>query len=164
MAAPQGIFRVYQDRQVLTFQIEGYATMDHTLPFRRRAEQALAEGVTSLRIDLGRCLYMDSTFLGTLFMLKKAIDRKGLATFVLTALSAQCRRLLQQMRLEEYYPIQPMEELPADVWTELTGGRGDCDTFRNNVVQAHQELANLPGPAGEPFREVMRCVARDLEK
>jgi anti-anti-sigma regulatory factor len=138
--------------------------MDHSLPFRRCAEQALAAGVTSVRLDLGRCTYMDSTFLGTLFILKKAADQKEVASLTLTALSPQCHRLLKQMRLVEYYTIQPMEELPAEAWTELATARGDCGVFRNNVLQAHQELANLEGPAGEPFREVMRCVARDLER
>src|ERR1700688_1772960 len=111
MAAPQGILRVHPDGQVLTFQLEGQATMDYSLPLRRWAEQALACGVTMLRVDLGRCTYMDSTFLGTLFVLKKAILQKGQGSFVLTGLSGQCLRLLQQMRLEEYYPVQPAEEI-----------------------------------------------------
>jgi anti-sigma B factor antagonist len=164
MAAPQGILRVHQDDQVLTFQLEGQATMDYSLPLRRCAEQALACGVTTLRLDLGRCTYMDSTFLGTLFVLKKAILQKGHGSIVLTALSGQCRRLLQQMRLDEYYPIEPAQDIPPEAWTELKGGRGDCSTFKLTVIQAHQELAKIPGPVGEPFREVMRCMNKDLEK
>jgi anti-sigma B factor antagonist len=164
MAAPPGILRAHHDQQALTFQIEGQATMDHSLPLRRCAEQALACGVTTLRMDLGRCTYMDSTFLGTLFVLKKAVIQKCQGNFVLTSLSPQCRCLLKQMRLEEYYPLQPGEDIPAEAWIELKGNRGDCLTFQSNVVQAHQELANLPGAAGEPFREVMRCMAKDMEK
>ncbi len=164
MAASQGIVRAHQAGTVLTFQIEGQVTMDHSLPFRCCAEQALAGGVSCVRIDLGRCTYMDSTFLGTLFVLKKAADAKGDTTLALTALSPQCRRLLEQMRLTEYYPVQPLTAMPEEGWTELTIARGDCGTFRSNVLQAHQELANLQGPAGDTFREVMRCVARDLER
>lgn len=163
MASSQGVLRVHHDDQALTFHVEGQATMQHSVPLRRCADHALAAGVTTLRVDLRRCTYMDSTFLGTLLCLKRAVDQKGQGSFALAALSPQCQRLLRQMGLQDYYVVLATEELPAAAWKELTSEPADCLTFKNNVVEAHQELANLPGPAGEPFREVMRCVAQDLE-
>jgi hypothetical protein len=53
------------------------------------------------------------------------------------------------------------EEPAADTWTELTGGTEDVPAFQHNVVQAHQELAGLPGPSGEAFRAVVRCLERE---
>src|SRR5262245_25812536 len=105
MAAQLGILRVHHDRQTVTFQVEGQATMQHTLPLRRYAERALASGVTSLRVDLRRCTYMDSTFLGTLLCLKKTVDQRGEGNFALASLSPQCQRLIRQMGLEHYYSV-----------------------------------------------------------
>jgi hypothetical protein len=33
-----------------------------------------------------------------------------------------------------------------------------------NVIEVHEELAALPGAAGEPFRAVVRCLAKDVDK
>jgi hypothetical protein len=67
------------------------------------------------------------------------------------------------MGLGDAYPVVAADELPADGWTELAGEVDDRAAFQRTVVQAHQELARLEGPAGEPFREVVRCLAKDLE-
>jgi anti-sigma B factor antagonist len=161
MTASQGLLRIHQDGHVLTFQIEGQATMQHSLPVRRLAEQALARGAMILRMDLRRCTYMDSTFLGTLLLLKRTVDQKGQGSFALASPSVSCQRLLRQMGLANYYLVLTTEEPGADGWTVLKVESDDCGTVLDNVVQAHQELANLPGAAGEPFREVMRCLAQD---
>jgi anti-anti-sigma factor len=163
MALPQGILRVHYDRQTLTFQVDGQATMHHSLPLRRRAEQALANGVTTLWVDLRRCTYMDSTFLGTLLCLKKTIEQRGEGSFALASVSPQCQRLLRQMGLDKFYTVLTVEELPPEAWQEMAGDPCDAGTFQGNEVQAHEELANLPGPAGDPFREVVRCMAKDAE-
>jgi anti-anti-sigma factor len=164
MAATQGILRAHQAHQVLTFQVEGEATMFHSVPLCRCAEQALAGEVTTLRVDLRHCTYMDSTFLGTLLLLKRTIEQRGRGDFALTALSPQCQRLLHQMGLDRFYCILAGEELPASAWTELTAGPSQGSGFQHTVIQAHQELANVPGPAGQPFRDVMRCLTQDLER
>jgi hypothetical protein len=39
----------------------------------------------------------------------------------------------------------------------------DVAAFKRNVVQAHQELGRLEGPAGETFRELASGLASELE-
>jgi anti-anti-sigma factor len=163
MTAPHDIVRVHQHDQTITFRVEERARMAQGLAVRRFAERGLAGGVTALRVDLRHCTFMDSTFLGTLLYLKRAIDRRGQGEFALVCPSPQCRGLLQQMGVADLFPVVPAEEPAALDWTELTCSAADAEAFRRNVVQAHQELASLPGPAGEPFREVARCLAQDLE-
>jgi hypothetical protein len=45
----------------------------------------------------------------------------------------------------------------------LTGNPDDPEAFQRHVVQAHVELARLPGPAGQSFQEVARRLTEDLE-
>ncbi len=75
MAAPQCRIRYHQDGDVLIFQIEGWATMVQSLPFRRFVEQSLARSTRTLWVDLRQCTYIDSTFLGTLLFIKRASGR-----------------------------------------------------------------------------------------
>jgi anti-anti-sigma factor len=158
MAATQGIVRVHQEGTTVTFRVEGRATMLQSLPLRRFAERRLAEGAAALRIDLRQCSYMDSTFLGTLLTLQGAITRRGEGTLTLLSPATPCARILQQMGLGAVFHTETTdEELP---WSDLPADTGDDTSFKRNVAQAHEELANLPGPVGEQFRAVTRCLAQ----
>jgi hypothetical protein len=46
---------------------------------------------------------------------------------------------------------------------ELPSKPEDVAMFKRNVVQAHQELGRLEGPAGETFRELANDLANELE-
>jgi anti-anti-sigma factor len=164
MATPQGVVRVHQDGQTVTFQVDGWITMNQSLSFRKTAEQCLAAGATVLRVDLRRCTFMDSTCVGTLMCLKRCAHRHERGEFVLISPSPQCCQLFKQMGLEGVFPIVDEEELATPCWTELKGGADDVNAFRRNVVQAHEELARLEGPAGEPFRAVVRCLASEVKE
>lgn len=161
MSPPQDTVWVRQHEQTILARVEGWGRMTHGLPLRRFAEQALAAGATSLLMDLRDCDYMDSTFLGTLIFLKRTIDARGKGTCALVSPSPACRQLLQKMGLTAIFPVVSESELPAGDWTVLIAAPTDLEAFKCNVVQAHQELAALPGPAGEAFREVARCLTQD---
>jgi anti-sigma B factor antagonist len=164
MAAPQGTIRFHEDEQALHFQIEGWATMNQSLPVRRFVEQNLAGQAKKVWVDLRRCTYIDSTFLGTLLFLQRAVVRQCGGEFGLVSPSPQCACLLQQMGVMDVFHVLTMEESAPPAWTILTREPEDKKCLERNVIQAHEELASLPGAAGEPFRAVVRCLAKDAEK
>ena len=162
MAAPQDVVRVCRDGATLTFQPEGRSCVKQGLSVRRHAERCLADGVSAVRVDLRRCIYMDSTFLGTLLFLMRAVSRHSAGTFALISPTPQCAQLLKQMCLDQVFPIHSEEETAGCTWQALPCDPEDLCAFKDNVVQAHHELANLPGPAGEQFREVAQCLKREV--
>jgi anti-anti-sigma factor len=162
MAASQGRVRANRHDDRITFQVEGQGDMRLCPALRRFAEQGLAEGVTAVRIDLRPCTYLDSTFVGTLLRLKRAVARQGPGEFALVAPSPECCRLLHQMGLEQVLPSVAADELPADGWVELPGEAEDVRACQGDMVQAHQELARLDGPAGEPFRWLAGRLEEEL--
>jgi anti-anti-sigma factor len=132
------------------------------MPVRRFSEQFLNEGVTTLRIDLRHCTYLDSTFLGTLLILRRAVQRRPGCQLLLVSPSPECRRLFKQMGVEECLPSVNDAELPADIWTELPC-EINVEMFNRNVVQAHEALANLGGTCGKTFESVARTLNKELE-
>src|SRR5262245_12536073 len=131
--------------------------MTQSLPVRRLAERAIESGTSRVRFDLRDCVHMDSTFLGTLLTLKKALDRaRGQMTLLMP--STSCQRILHQMGLGDFLPTQVEEIDPRTRWTELDAGNEDSWSFKRNIVQAHEELATLPGKPGEQFQAVVRCM------
>jgi anti-anti-sigma factor len=160
----QDAVRVLQHGRTILFQVEGQVTMRHALPLRRCAERALADGMARLLVDLQGCTYMDSTFLGTLLFLLRASAQRGQGAFALVSPSPQCRRLLQGIGMEDVFPIATTEEPDADAGIKLNAELPSCTVeFKDTVVQAHRELAALPGPAGETFRTVAGSLTKNLE-
>jgi anti-anti-sigma factor len=163
MATQHGLIRVRRHEHTVTFRPEGDATMHHSPAVRRFAERCLADGMTVLYVDLRHCTHMDSTFLGTLLFLKRLVERREEGKFALLSPSPRSYRLLRQMGLNKVFPVVSMEDTGAEVWTELTSDLKDTAAFKENVVQAHQELGRLEGPAGETFRELAGQLAQELE-
>jgi anti-anti-sigma factor len=161
MAAPQGNLCMCQQGQRVIFRVEGWARAAQGLALRRCGEQALQEGARILWVDLRHCEHMDSTFLGTLLYLKRAASQRDGGEFALVCPSTRCDKLLDQMSLDGVFPVLPAAVADAVPWATVSCEIEPGDAFKRKVVQAHEELANLPGKAGEPFREVVRGLTQD---
>jgi anti-anti-sigma factor len=161
MAAPQGNLCMSQQGQRVIFRVEGWAKVAQGLALRRCGEQALQDGASILWVDLRYCEHMDSTFLGTLLFLKRAVSQCEGGEFALVCPSNRCDGLLAQMSLDGVFPVVTAAEADAVPWAKVSCEIEPGDAFKRKVVQAHEELANLPGKAGEPFREVVRGLDED---
>lgn len=164
MVAPRSSIRVQRLGTILTCQVIGWGTMPKSLSLRKFVECARADGVTEFRVDLRHCFYLDSTFLGTLVFIKRLFDGIGPNRSSLISPTPECRQLLAQMKLDRLFHICSMDELSETCWQELPDAAGDMNSLRNQVVQVHEELANLPGEAGEPFREMVRGLKEEMDK
>jgi anti-anti-sigma factor len=155
--------RVCEDDQCIVFQIEGRGTMKQAPALRERAESAMADGVRRLHVDLRRCQYLDSTCLGTLLLLMRAVAREQ-GEFALVSPSADCRQLLEKMQLARVYSIVDLDELPAYLWTDLPCDVEDSDCFDRVVVQAHQELAATPGAPNAMFAALAQRLMQEWKE
>src|SRR5262245_2375963 len=150
--------RYYQDGPTLTFHVEGRATMTQSLPLRRCAERALEAGATHVRVDLRDGTYMDSTFVGTLLALHKMIEASGKGRLTVVAPSASCGRILRDLGLFDVL-LTTADGLDAGApWVELPCGADDAGAFKRNIKEAHEKLAELPGPVGKQFEQVVECM------
>jgi anti-anti-sigma factor len=158
-----------QRKDSVVFRVEGPATRNQSTAVRLFAEKCLEADRVEIRFHLGDCTYMDSTFLGTLLCLSRLLARLGKGMLSLISPSAECQRLLEQMGIREMLPAMDTPEALEGPWISLSEGLCDLDSsdldsqFRT-VVEAHQELASLPGPAGEQFKAVADGLASEYLK
>ena len=62
---------IQQKGASITLRVEGRGTMLQSPTVRRFGEQCLGNNAGTFRLDLSRCSYVDSTFLGTLLFLQR---------------------------------------------------------------------------------------------
>lgn len=123
------------------------------------ASSRIAEGVRALRVDLRDCTTMDSTFSGTLLALKRQLEAAG-GSLTLLSPSAKVRELLEQMGLEDFYAVELTNRIEGP-WVEIATAPGGTPKLRRVILDAHEELARIPGPAGHTFRPVADELRRE---
>jgi len=145
-------------------QVEGNATMLHAKAMREWVEANL-QRLPQVRVDLSRCTYMDSTFIGTLLGLKRLADSRPSGGLVLVCPSPQCVQLLDQMRIGQIFTTETSPVSASD-WQEVSVPPDAIKSraFQCNVVEAHQRLADCPGPTGERFRQLADDMSRELRQ
>ncbi len=159
MAEAQGKVFYHREGDAVTLRVQGKGVMAHGHPVRKLVEGLIAGGVSSVRADLRACTYMDSTFIGTLLSINKALLARGHGPLSVLMPSDACARILQQMGIDGMLP-QKAGDAPAGEWHEIASGPADAPEARRNILEAHEVLAALPGPAGKQFEAVMRCLAQ----
>lgn len=146
------MIRAHLAHPVLTLDVAGPATMMESPTVQCAASEQLAHGIRSVRVDLRDCTTMDSTFTGTLLALKRQLDALG-GCLSLVCPSPKVCELLEQMGLEDFYAIELVER-EVGGWRDLATPARTVEKLRRVVVDAHDELARVPGPAARTFRAV----------
>lgn len=154
------MIRAHDGSHVLTLDVEGPATMTESPAVNEVAVERLSRGVRALRIDLRDCTTMDSTFSGTLLALERRLANVG-GTLTLVSPSDRVVELLNQMGLEDFYAIDRSNRDDGP-WTTLPTPCARRQTLQQLVLDAHDELARLPGTAGRTFRAVVDELRRPV--
>ena len=160
--AAQGLIRACLCDRSVTFQVQGQVTMQQCPAIRQFADTCFANCITHVYIDLCGCSYVDSTFLGTMVYLKRTASAAG-GQFALINPSNECQQFIRQTHLDGVFPVLKVSDCVDGVWTELKGAPADLAVFQRGVVQAHQELAEVPGRCGETFRPLADRMTRELQ-
>jgi|GEM_PF-1230960 len=151
-------------------RVEGRGTAHACPALREWIESELATGCDDVRIDLAHCTHLDSTFVGTLIFLAKRAQLKG-CRLVLAHPSAECQQVLKQMCVQSLFAADCADrgsrvtDASEVVWSELSGdiNPNNWRSFKQNVVQAHEELAGVPGPLSDRFRQIAETGKQELQ-
>jgi anti-anti-sigma factor len=155
-----------QESDTLCFLVVGKVTCHHSPALHQYAEEGLVRGAKRIHVDLRDCVYCDSTFLGTLLQLKRRCDRDNPDAFRLVCPSAQFRQMLAQIGAERLFQI--VDHATTDTQTTWQQLDDDVDRvgalrFKQNVVDAHQELAKAGGALGQRFGPLAEAVRSEFE-
>ena len=148
----------------LWVRIEGRAMADVCPALRAYCESRLDADHPTLFVDLHECEHFDSTFLGTLLCLQKRYGRPGGDSVVLVSPSETCEQALRRMSAHRLFPFEAHEPPDPSCWTQIAGEGCDRATleFQQQVVDAHNELAAVPGPLGDLYRPIAHLAEREL--
>jgi anti-anti-sigma factor len=120
-------------------------------PLRETLLEGLEEAadIPAVFVDLSRCVYMDSTFIGLLVAVDRKLQKGSGSRLRLMQPSPQCLDLLRQLGLQDLLIIDPsLTPPPADMEeTAQAGGRPGADF----VLHVHEALMETSEEARRRF-------------
>jgi anti-anti-sigma factor len=153
------MIRACIEPHVVTFDVAGPATIVESAAVCESATDLIAHGIRSVRVDLRDCTTMDSTFSGTLLSLKRQLAVVG-GALTLVSPSRRVLELLRQMGVEDFYTIEVGDRCPG-TWKDIPLARPELGELRRLVLDAHAELAHVPGARAQDFRVVVDELRSD---
>jgi anti-anti-sigma regulatory factor len=146
-------------------RIDGRAVAHDCPALRRYVESAVKDGCRRVRVHLQRCEHFDSTFLGTLLCLQRLTAENDPVELELVGTSDAAHAILKRMGAAALFRTDVGKCPEQGPWTSCEPEQaGNCSPeFKQNVVQAHRELAGVEGPLGATYRQIAEMAARDLE-
>jgi len=145
-------------------QVEGRGTLTESPALEEFAARSLddSSGSSTLAVDLSRCDYLDSTFLGCLVNLHRKYNRTSPHRFRVAASCDKRQKLLAPTRLDHLLDVTDVCPEPiADVLEVSHPILAGADLGRH-IMECHRRLAELGGSQAASFRSIADQLAREL--
>jgi len=142
--------------------VQGKVTAHHSPALRQFVWSAIDDGVHEVQIDLSRCHYGDSTFVGTLLQIRKACG--DAVRLQLMAPTPEFENTLKNMGLQRLFDcgVAPFRDdfdgLPLSVEQSGRCSREFCE----NVATAHRELADSSTEGRDRYLLIAEAAEREL--
>lgn len=142
--------------------VEGNGTFSESHAFHQFVSQCHDGDKLSLVVDLQKCRYLDSTFLGCLVSLHRRYRDLTSGQFAIVASDERIEALLKPTQLHKLLAIidTPPEAIGQSV-TISTQSTGAGDLGRH-IMECHRLLCEIEGPCQEAFRRVAEQLAREF--
>jgi len=143
------------------FSIEGRATWEYCAGFHD-ACAAEIDAARAVTLDLSLCVYLDSTFLGTIQELVTRARRAD-GAFRIQGVLPDVRRLFEELGMGAVVEHIAPEMLPLPGRMSPLGSSGDeGNGNRRRILRAHEALASLSDRNREEFIRIIEYVRREL--
>jgi serine phosphatase RsbU (regulator of sigma subunit)/anti-anti-sigma regulatory factor len=144
------------------FAIQGRGNWTFAMPFHEACKEELKAG-RDLVLDLARCAYLDSTFLGTILEIVYAAKRSGRSIAIQSVLP-QLRQLFEELRMDAVLAAIATEPKPLPALMAPIGAlaaSGDQDKLR--ILEAHEALSMLSEHNREEFSSIIELIQAEIK-
>lgn len=162
-------FARLNDCNVAVIRIVGRSSFQNSACLEKAAEICERElGNCRYVVDLDRCEYMDSTFLGILAGIALRQRRRGCGKLIAVNASPQLRRTMSLLGLTHVLDLR--ESLPQAVLDrQLEVAEADRVEMSRveqvaHMIQAHKRLIEVDSGNEVRFESVLRYLAESLER
>lgn len=146
-------------------RIVGKGTFQNSHPIKHWAIENIEGGCQHIFIDLSECNSMDSTFMGIVTGLSIRMKGLGRDPVTLTNVSPHNIRLLETLGLNRYLNLKEKYDIDNSLaWEKLPIEPLNKMAVTRHMLEAHEQLIETGGVAGEQFKNVHKLLKEDLKR
>lgn len=154
--------------QTVCVRVQGRATHLHGQPLRDVAREMINRGFTRVELDLGRCTYMDSTFLGVLVGISMRLEKQGADRVVIFRISPRNLELFKTLGVDRFFqmnsPGAMAREDEVNNAKALPQARSSTPAWASTIIEAHQLLIDTDDRNEPRFKELLTFLKEDLAR
>lgn len=154
-------------------RVEGRGSFKVSTSLKEFGQSSLLAGATTAVLDMGRCIGMDSTFMGVLAGWATRLRQKPGGRLVLINLTSRTRSLVATLGLDQIVQAYEAGPLPDDLHSvaALSEGLSALDpreesrsTTTETMIEAHENLVQLSPENLPRFKDVLIYLREDLQR
>ena len=145
-------------------QVEGRGTHLNSQPVRDFLTQMVELGYRLFRLELGKCLSLDSTFLGVLASTCLRLNALS-GRFSVCGASPRNLDLLRTLGIDRFFDFDTVTDSPAappSALTALEPTLGDKQAWGETMLEAHRTLTECDARNVTRFKDVIEYLEEDL--
>ena len=143
-------------------RVEGRATHLNSQPLREFLEVMIQRGHRDLDIDLGECIFLDSTFVGVLSVIALRVRGPMAGTVRVFRASERLLELFRGLGVERYFSIVPPEEnhelLGPQELDVLPASSRTRAAWATTILEAHRVLTEADPTNLPRLRDVLELM------
>ena len=146
-------------------KVDGRATFECCSPIKNFADNIVSGVIQKITIDLKKCSWMDSTFMGTLATLGIHAKKAKIVVNILNA-NEKNIKLLKELGIYKLFIYDSnAPKSTCNAWENITSLL-PLDNNRNiakTVLEAHETLMSVDKKNITKFKKVVELVKKDLD-
>ena len=160
-------------KRLALVRVEGRGSFKVSTSLKEFGAAAMRAGASAAVLDMGRCVGMDSTFLGVLAGWASQLRRVEGGRLVLINLTPRTRGLVATLGLDRIAEAYEPGALPADLQAVaalaeslavLEPRQESRATVTETMIEAHENLVRLSPENLPRFKDVLAYLREDLAK
>ena len=160
----QDYVEVARAGQTIIVRVNGLGNMANALPFWDLAEQELEKGADTFAVDLFACTGMDSTFMGTIVGVARALGELERGKLTVLNPSQVCASLLEMVGADRFVEISNLSLEPELEMQRLPNVRGSVEARLRLIRRAHERLVEIDKRNQEKFGPFLKALVAELER
>jgi len=169
MELPAGQLWVGTIGSSVCISVRGRATHLHGSPLRDFANEMMRRGYDRFELDLGRCTYMDSTFLGVLASLSSRLAESGFSRWIVYRITPRNFELFTTLGIDRFFEMNSpaaVAHRPSDstALPAIQSGQPADPAWAGTVLSAHEFLIEADERNEPRFKELLTFLKEDLSR
>ena len=148
-----------QEDNRLFFLVHGKGTWKESRPLLKSLKDAILRDIKEVVIDLSECVYLDSTFLGTLQQIAEVAEEKGDLNIIIQNVKESIADTLDELVMESVMSRIKKQPIPVpETMKEIVVGPIDREQYAGHILETHELLARLSEKNREKFHMLIQTL------